>query len=734
MAELPEYPSTSSSPLDLRSKHLSLFCVSCGEKVEELKCLPCLHSLALCKRVECGKKVLHLGVSCEICKEVASIPPDGLPNHTFALRKALSVQYQKEGLICQEEHEEERAAVSYCSDCDAFICQECLDRHKTILGLKKHKPQSIESVIQEGGAKKDDQFNCTKHREGCKLYCHTCDEMICHICLSLEHHSHKVSFIDSKLGELNKTTLKQCLSSAKTQTKATCNALQEVQASRASLQQQSAETVEEIVEMKEHLIVMVTTQCDSLVAEVKKAEYKETRDLDKREKELKADLKKLEEFASLSKEMSLKGTTEEQLSVTKMVVARVFHLSAASPQPSSIIHPSVKMIRPSRGEVETKISSLGTICHKAHPPNCTLRDVELPHSWAKVKKPPKLVIETRDKKGNRCRGREKVLAVLRPVTAGVPVFGKVTDKRDGTYEVQFKSIPSEKYHLSVTVGGHDVAGSPVEVKALEYSAIATVKQEFAANDMQFCAVTVGPDGSSVYSVDDKNKAIVILTKEGQIKRLSQIGNKGYLYDIALTSKGNIYISNFNNHCIYMYTPAGELISQFGECGSKPGQLYFPMGLAVNKKGHLFVTELFNHRVSVFSEDGLFLYSFGSAGSGEGQFRYPRYLCIAPNGLVYITDNTRNNNRVQVFQQNGQFVRQFGNNIVKDPHGIAATSDGHIVVASLDANKVSIFTPDGQCVREVTDIGLNYPHGVAVDNELEGFIFVADDNNKRIVKL
>ena len=725
MAELPEYPPTSSSPL--QSKHLSLFCISCGEKVEELKCLPCLHSLALCKRVECGKKILHLGVSCEICKEVASIPSDGLPNHTFVLRKALNVQHQKEGLICQEEHEEERAAVSYCSDCDAFICQECLDRHKSIRGLKKHKPQSIESVIQEGGTKKDDQFSCTKHREGCKLYCHTCDEMICHICPSLEHHSHKVSFIDSKLGELNQTTLKQCLSSAKTQTKATRNALQEVQASRASLQQQSAETVEEIVEMKEHLIAMVTARCDSLVAEVKKAEYKETRDLDKREKKLKADLEKLEEFASLSEEISLKGTTEEQLSVTKMVVARVFHLSAASPQPSSIIYPSVKIISPSRGEVE-KISSLGTICHKAHPPNCTLRDVELPRSWAKVKK-PKLVIETRDKKGNHCRGGDKVLAVLRPATAGVPVFGKVTDKRDGTYEVQFKSIPSEKYHLSVTVGGHNVAGSPVEVKALEYSSITTVKQEFAANDMQFYAVAVGPDGSSVYSVDDRNKAIVILTKEGQIKRLSQIGNEGYLYDIALTSKGNIYISDFNNHCIYMYTLAGELISQFGKYGLQPGQLNYPMGLAVNKEGHLFVTELFNHRVSVFSEDGLFLYSFGSEGSGKGQFRCPRYVCIALNGLVYVTDE---DNCVQVFQQNGQFVRQFGKKIVKNPKGIAATSDGHMVVASGDANKVSIFKPDGQCIREVTDIGLNCPDGVAVDNE--GFIFVADSGNKRIVKL
>ena len=78
--------------------------------------------------------------------------------------------------------------------------------------------------------------------------------------------------------------------------------------------------------------------------------------------------------------------------------------------------------------------------------------------------PLHLKVMTRDERGNRCRGGEKVLAVLRPVTAGVPVFGEVADMRDGIYEVQFASVPSEKCHLSVTVGGHDVVGSPVEVK------------------------------------------------------------------------------------------------------------------------------------------------------------------------------------------------------------------------------------------------------------------------------
>ena len=134
-----------------------------------------------------------------------------------------------------------------------------------------------------------------------------------------------------------------------------------------------------------------------------------------------------------------------------------------------------------------------------------------------------------------------------------------------------------------------------------------------------------------------------------------------------------------------------------------------------------------HCVSVFTEEGTFLYRFGHKGEAEGEFNGPIYILITPDDLVYVTDV--HNHRTQVFQQNGQFIRQFGNGIVEGPRGIAVTSDGHIVVS---ANKLSIFTQDGQCVHEVTDIGLNVPFGVAVDSD--GLIYIADFGSCRVVVL
>ena len=728
MAELPAVPL-------LQSSELSLSCVGCGEKVKELKCLPCLHSLALCEKVECREKILHRSVSCKICEEVFSLSLKDLSDHPFALRKALNNQYRKEGVICQEEHQEERSAISFCSNCDAFVCQECVDLHKTRNVFKKHEMKPLQRVFEQGG-KKEDLFKCSKHKENCKLYCHTCEEMICHICSSIEpHRSHKVSYIDDKLGESNKTTLTQCLSSVRTQRKAIRSALQEVQDSKASLQQQSENALGEIAGMKEHLFAMVTARCDGLAAEVREAEDKGRRELERRERELKVSLKKLDAFHCLSEEMSLNGTTEEQLSVTKKIVSRMSSLSRSISMPRAFIQPSVGLKSCDREEVEKYISSLGSIHHGPHPPNCTMEGVKVKDDvitcrmrpW--IKKPPlQFKVMTRDERGNECRGGDKVLAVLCPVTAGVPVFGKVADMRDGTYEVQFASVPSEKCHLSVTVGGHDVAGSPVEVKVVGGSVITAVKQEFKHPlGSLYYGVAVGPDGL-LYCSDVRGQ-VTILNRQGQVIRSFKVKNGGWLFGIALSRTGNVIVSDNNNGYISIYTAAGEFVRQFGGKGEDQGQLSNPCGLAVNKEGHIFVVECGGHCVSVFTEEGAFLYRFGHEGKAEGEFHCPNFILITPDDLVHVTDS---NHRIQVFQQNGQFIRQFGNGIVKGPQGIAVTSDGHIVVASYSANKLSIFTQDGQCVHEVTDIGLNRPRGVAVDSD--GLIYIADLNNSRVVVL
>ena len=84
---------------------------------------------------------------------------------------------------------------------------------------------------------------------------------------------------------------------------------------------------------------------------------------------------------------------------------------------------------------------------------------------------------------------------------------------------------------------------------------------------------------------------------------------------------------------------------FGRHGK--GELFWPYGVAIDSSNRVYVSEWGNLRISIFTLEGEFVTSFGSKGSGLGQFRYPSGLAVDSSGVVYVCDT--GNNRVQLFE-------------------------------------------------------------------------------------
>jgi len=127
--------------------------------------------------------------------------------------------------------------------------------------------------------------------------------------------------------------------------------------------------------------------------------------------------------------------------------------------------------------------------------------------------------------------------------------------------------------------------------------------------------------------------------------------------------------------------------------------------------------------------------WGAAGSGQGQLAEPRGLAADSRGNLYVADTK--NNRIQVFDGNGQFVREFGSKGPGDgqfnePCGLAVDPQGGIWVADTWNQRISHFTPDGKFAGSVVDSekGFFGPRAVVVSRET---IYVADTGNKRIVR-
>jgi DNA-binding beta-propeller fold protein YncE len=127
---------------------------------------------------------------------------------------------------------------------------------------------------------------------------------------------------------------------------------------------------------------------------------------------------------------------------------------------------------------------------------------------------------------------------------------------------------------------------------------------------------------------------------------------------------------------------------------------------------VLVTEEDNHRVSQFALDGTFVGIFagtGKEGSGDGEFKDPRGITVlGSSGEVAVAD--RMNHRVQIFDSEGNYKRQFGTKGEEAdgqfycPTGLASDAHGNLLVVDV-INRLQVFDPKGKHLCTRSDLGL-----------------------------
>ncbi len=167
--------------------------------------------------------------------------------------------------------------------------------------------------------------------------------------------------------------------------------------------------------------------------------------------------------------------------------------------------------------------------------------------------------------------------------------------------------------------------------------------------------------------------------------------------------------------VFKFSKDGKLLMTLGKPGgaAEPDYFYQPNDVIVAKNGDIFVSEghgAGNNRIFKFDKTGKLIKTWGKLGTGPGEFDQPHALAFDSKGRLYVGD--RNNNRIQVFDQNGTFIsemRQFSrpSGIFIDKHDIIYVADSEsesvsrnhngwkrgIRIGSLKNGKVTAFIPD-----------------------------------------
>jgi sugar lactone lactonase YvrE len=221
---------------------------------------------------------------------------------------------------------------------------------------------------------------------------------------------------------------------------------------------------------------------------------------------------------------------------------------------------------------------------------------------------------------------------------------------------------------------------------------------------------------------------------------------GATASVAFDANGHLFVLTRGDKTFFEFNPDGTFIRSFGD------KLFTRShGLRIDRDGNLWATDVGGHIVVKMTRDGQPLLTIGTKGeagewneaTGSHKLNQPNDVVLAGNGDVFVaqghTPGAEGDARVLKFDKNGKFIKSWGGKgsgpgQFQVAHGIAIDAKGLVWVADRENQRIQLFDQDGKFVREVKykglpcslDIGRQYMYMV---NGFAGQVLRLDLNGK-----
>jgi sugar lactone lactonase YvrE len=221
---------------------------------------------------------------------------------------------------------------------------------------------------------------------------------------------------------------------------------------------------------------------------------------------------------------------------------------------------------------------------------------------------------------------------------------------------------------------------------------------------------------------------------------------GATASVAFDAKGQLFVLTRGDKTFFEFNPDGTFVRAFGD------KLFTRShGLRIDREGNLWATDVGGHVVVKLNREGQTLLTIGTKGeagewneaAGSRRLNQPNDVVIAANGDVFVaqghTPGAGGDARVLKFDKTGKFIKSWGGKgsgpgQFQVAHGIAIDAKGLLWVADRENQRIQVFEQDGTFVREVRykglpcsiDIGRQYMYMV---NGFAGQVLRLDLNGK-----
>eukprot|EP01112_Ceratiomyxa_fruticulosa_P021819 TRINITY_DN7815_c0_g1_i1.p1 TRINITY_DN7815_c0_g1~~TRINITY_DN7815_c0_g1_i1.p1 ORF type:complete len:647 (-),score=100.09 TRINITY_DN7815_c0_g1_i1:61-2001(-) len=559
--------------------------------------------------------------------------------------------------------------------CGHVLCEKCCERIKVdamiacptcqartlvnsnnVDDLPTNFPlKNIALHIDSEDQKKKKFVKCTEHGKSCKVFCQTCQKLICTMCAILSHTSHENETVD-QAAETRRVTLREQLEVAK-------------------------------ISLTEIVTDITTTRSLIRRASTKKCNT---------EKEIKSSLDKLRFFID-QKESEILGIANSQISATltqlnrkNILLKEMFNKSQNSIQnieeTISNKENSSDILLNSENYVEQlkEIKAIETECMDGTQNLATIKEID-------SQNPPVLFF----------KGFEDDIEIQQLINTAInKVISKTLLQKDhsqikaskthgpkvasGLKTYQFKGlsfvtvIPSNwldkddgevKSDILVVT---DTFAHKVILLEKETGALHLVIEDHLGKNLKsprgVCAVYSSVAPHVKILVCCVNSLQLYDTKQGKfLSEFTYQNNSGpHAVDIIPHTR-HFVVTNIENNSVIIHKGFsggddekdwGQILKVFG----KENFINFdsPTGLAINSKGNLIITSYNGARVYIldnYKNDFKVLKTFGGPGQGDGKFDGPFGVAVDCCDNILVTNSSTQN--IQIFNENGTWLQTLG---------------------------------------------------------------------------
>ncbi|XP_059506273.1 E3 ubiquitin-protein ligase TRIM45 isoform X1 [Stegostoma tigrinum] len=469
---------SSESPRSCRTK-----CSICKNTYTDPRILPCLHTFCLdCVRglqqfsiprtqregesgsLDCTES--RICILCPACDYEVNVPAAGLReltgNHLIQnevfLESLKRPDYRIVCDLCNDGNAERR-----CHVCSTNLCDFCSEAHRRQKMTASHNTVAL-TDLQGRNERVNKSIMCFVHpAEELRLFCETCDCLVCRDCCMVDHRDHNCDFVANVINKYG-SFIRQLLKQTQPHIAGLQETLQKIADTRQLVQKRLRTLTGEINKFTEDYIKALEKHRSSLLKELEELRIQKENSLNLQQIQLQQILADMKTGVDFTEHLLTNGSPVEILLTKRVVVNRLKLLNKTSYSTQPREDDGIQFQQQERAGQCNGFEVFGIIVTKTlDPSKCLLQGEGLRVAWQD--QPSVFVLVCNDQSGQQIgRGGESIqVSIYNKKNKECTLKTILHDNHDGTYQFTYTPRVSGLYEGYVCMKGQHVQGSPFSI-------------------------------------------------------------------------------------------------------------------------------------------------------------------------------------------------------------------------------------------------------------------------------